>query len=206
MYEWLKSYISNRKQYVNVNSNRSDLQHIICGVPQGSILGPLLFILYINYITNTSDVLDFILFADDTTILYSHKNIESQINLFNRELLEMSNWFKANKLSVTASKINFMVLGTPQMTKYGQNVADTNDASDVPNTCVILDGTELSRVKRTKFLGLTIDENLTWKYHIDIITKTVSCNIGVMNKIKQFVPERILNSLYRMLFVYFTVN
>ena len=93
VYEWFKSYLSNRKQYVNVNSNRSGLQHIICGVPQGSILGPLLFIIYINDITNTSDVLDFILFVDDTTILYSHKNIASQINFINRELFEVSNWF-----------------------------------------------------------------------------------------------------------------
>ena len=89
VYKWFKSYLSNRKQFVNVNSNRSGLQHIICGVPQGSILGPLLFIIYINDLTNTSDVLDFIfLFTDDTTILYSHKNIASQINFINRELLE----------------------------------------------------------------------------------------------------------------------
>ena len=88
VYEWFKSYLSNRKQYVNVNSNRSGLQHIICGVPQGSILGPLLFIICINDITNTSDVLDFILFADDTTILYSHKNIASRINFINRNYLK----------------------------------------------------------------------------------------------------------------------
>ena len=156
----------------------------------------MLFIIYINDITNTSDVLDLTLFADDTTILYSHKNIASQINFINRELLEVSNWFKANNLSVNTSKINFMVLGTPQKTKYSHNVADTNEESDVPNTSVILDGTELSRVKTTKFPGLTIDENVTWKYHIDNITKMISCNIGVMNKIKQFVPERILYSLY----------
>ena len=67
---------------------------------------------------------------------------------------------------------------------------------NVPNTSVILDGTEPSRVQTTKFLGFTIDENLTWKYHIDNITKTISCNIDVMNKIKQFVPKRILYSLY----------
>ena len=141
--KWFKSYLSNRKQYVNVNSKRSGLLHILCCIPQGSILGPLLFIIYINDITNTSDVLDFILFADDTTILFSHKNIASQINVFNRELLEVSNWVKANKLSINASKTNFMVLGTPQMTKYSHNVADTNDESDVPYTSVILDGTDL---------------------------------------------------------------
>ena len=158
-------FVSNRKQYVNVNPNRSDLQNIICAVPQGSILGPLLFIVYTNDITNTSDVLDFILFADDTTILYSHKDIASQINFINRQLLEVSNWFKANKLSVNVSKTNFMVLGTPQITKYSHNVADTKDKSDVPNTSVSLDGTKLSLVKTTKFLGLTIDENLTYVWN-----------------------------------------
>ena len=80
----------------------------MCGVPQGSILGPLLFILYVNDTTNTSNVLDFILFADDTTILYSHENIESQISVVNAELKEASNWFK--KLSVNASKTNYIMV------------------------------------------------------------------------------------------------
>ena len=110
--EWFKNYLSNRKQYVSYNSCDSELKDIVCGVPQGSILGPLLFILYVNDITNTSDVLEFILFADDTTILYSHPNIENQINRINEELKEVSNWFKANKLSVNASKTNYMILRT----------------------------------------------------------------------------------------------
>ena len=92
--EWSKNYLSNRKQYVSYNLCDSELKDIICGVPQGAILGPLLFILYVNDITNTSDVLEFILFADDTTILYSHPNIENQINRINEELKEVSNWFK----------------------------------------------------------------------------------------------------------------
>ena len=104
-----------KKQYVSYNSCDSELKDIVCGVPQGSILGPLLFIFYVNDITNTSDVFEFILSADDTTILYSHPNIENQINKINEELKEVSNWFKANKLSVNASKINYMILGTPRM-------------------------------------------------------------------------------------------
>ena len=134
----------------------------MCGVPQRSILGPLLFILYVNDITSTSNVLDFILFADDTTILYSHENIESQISVVNAELKEVSNWIKTNKLSVNASKTNYMILKTSQMTSV--KAQDFN---------VILDDTILDRVLNTQFLGVLIDENLTLKCHFDCILKTL---------------------------------
>ena len=184
--EWFKNYLNNRKQYVFHNNCKSDLKDIVCGVPQGSILGPLLFILYVNDIIYTSNVLDFILFADDTTILYSHKDISSKTNTINEELKEVSNWFKANKLSVNASKTNYMILGTPHMT--------SRKTSD--NSNIVLNDTNLERVKVTKFLGVLIDECLTWKNHIDCISKTISRNIGVMNKLKHSIPHCILRTLY----------
>ncbi len=98
-------------------------------------MGPLLFILYINDITFISDVLDFVLFADDTTILYSDKNINGKRALINNELKEVSNWFQATKLSVNASKTNYMLLGTPHMTGKRQD-----------GVSVILDNTQLDRV------------------------------------------------------------
>ena len=113
--DWFKNYLSNRKQHVSFNSIESEQKDIVCGVPQGSILGPLLYIRYVNDNIDTSDVLDFILFADDTTILYSHSNIENQINLINEELSEVSNRFKANEMSVNASKTNYAILKTPHM-------------------------------------------------------------------------------------------
>ena len=140
----------------------------------------------ISYIKCTSNVLDFILFADDTTILYSHKDLSSKIDVVNEELEEVSNWFKANKLSVNASKINFMILGTPKMTSTKTH-QDFN---------ITLNDTLLERVKFTKFLGVLIDECLTWKNHIDCISKTISRNIGVMNKLKYAIPGRILKTLY----------
>ena len=135
----------NRKQYVSYNSCKSQLKDIVCGVPQGSILGPLLFILYVNDITSSCNVLDFILFADDTTIIYSHENIESQISD-----IEVSNWFKTSKLSVNASKTNYMILGTSHMT----SVKAQQDFN------VILDDTFWKVKKNTKFLGVLIDESL----------------------------------------------
>ena len=181
--EWFKNYLSNRTQYVSYNNCKSSLRDIVCGVPQGSILGPLLFILYVNDITFTSNVLDFILFADDTTILYSHKDINSQVNVVNGELKEVSNWFKANKLSVNASKTNYMIF-------HMTSVKVRKDLN------VSLNNTTLERVQYTKFLGDLIDECLTWKQHIDCVSKTVSRNIGVMNKLKYSIPGRILHTLY----------
>ena len=92
------------------------------------------------------------MFADDTTILYSHKDLSSKIDVVNEELEEVSNWFKANKLSVNASKTNFMVLGTPKMTSTKTH-HDFN---------ITLHDTLLERVKFTKFLGVLIDVCLTW--------------------------------------------
>ena len=130
-------------------------------------------------------MLQFILFADDTTILFSDKDISNKADLINMELKEVTNWFKTNKLSVNASKTNFMIMGTTHQTSKPEN-----------SIKVILDNVELSRVNKTKFLGVLIDENLTWKDHIDAISKTMSRNVGMINKLKHFVPKRILLSLY----------
>ena len=94
------------------------MEKLTCGVPQGSILGPLLFILYVNDIVNTSSVLDFVLFADDTIILYSHEDLASKIDVVNNELKEVTNWFKANRLSVNAKKDKLYVTrNTPKKLK-----------------------------------------------------------------------------------------
>ena len=113
---WFTSSLENRKQFVKYQSCDSEYKNIKCGVPQGSILGPLLFILYVNDITNTTSLFEIILFADDTTLLYSHPEISSKIDPINKELNEISNWFKANKLSVNASETNYTILGTSHIT------------------------------------------------------------------------------------------
>ena len=185
---WFKSYLSNRTQYVYYSNCKSEKFDIICGVPQGSILGPLLFILYINDIVNTSNMLQFILFADDTATLFSDQDISSTVYLINTELKEVTNWFKTNKLSVNARKTNVMIMGTTYQTSKPEN-----------SIKVMLDNVELSCVNKTKFLGVLIDENLTWKDHIDAISKTMSRNVRMINKLKHFVPERILLSLFYIL-------
>ena len=136
----------------------------------------MLFILYVNDIILTTNALQFALFEDDTTITYSHTDIISQFDLINNELKEICNRFKANKLSVNASKTNYMLLGTSHKTQLNHD-----------NIHIILDKTNLERVHKTKFLGVTIDENLTWKNHIDNISKNISKGVGIINKLKLFV-------------------
>ena len=98
--DWIKSYLENRKQFVQYDDVISDCKEILCGVPQGSILGPKLLILYINDICNISEIMKFVLFADDTYILCKHENYVSLYELVNIELSKLSKWFSINKLSL----------------------------------------------------------------------------------------------------------
>ena len=108
-HSWISSYLSNRKQFVQYDSVCSAHSVISCGVPQGSILGPLLFLIYINDLCNVSKVLDFILFADDTNIFFSHRNEDYLQNTLNVELDNVTNWCQANRLSINIKKSKFMI-------------------------------------------------------------------------------------------------
>ena len=109
--DWITNYLSDRKQYVVYNNTKSDEKHITCGVPQGSILGPILFLLYINDICNVSDILFPILFADDNTnIFLNGKHIDELVKCMNCELNKVVIWLAANKLSLNIKKTHFMIL------------------------------------------------------------------------------------------------
>ena len=106
--EWFKSYLTNRKQYVYINGETSQLKDITCGVPQGSVLGPLLFLIYINDLPNISDVLKFFLFADDTNIYYEAESPEKLELVINKELKKLQAWLVVNRLSLNIDKTNFI--------------------------------------------------------------------------------------------------
>ena len=146
--QWLESYLSNRKQYVVYNSVNSDMEDVKCGVPQGSILGPLLFLVYINDLSLQSDVLKNVLFADDANFLVQGKNIDVLVHNLNRELLRISEWFKCNKLSVNVKKTKVMLFSSGRR------------AYDKSKIVVQIDGTTIELVSNIKFLGVIIDENL----------------------------------------------
>ena len=152
--DWFKSYFSNIKQFVRYQMHDSVHKIINCGVPQGSILGPLLFILYINVIVNTTSLLELILFVDNTTLFFSHPDIASQNEIIiNIELQEICNWFQANKLSVNACKTNYMVLGTHHNTR---KFIDINQDIDVLNDSESTNSRDFEKVKlNIKFNGVS---------------------------------------------------
>ena len=183
--KWFKSYLENRQQYVYYNNASSSLMPILCGVPQGSILGPLLFILYINDIINCSKIIHFILFADDTNLFFSGRDYCRLIDTVNMELSKLSKWFMANKLSMNIKKTNFIIFGNKFIPCTPK---DLN-----------IDGLILERVKTTKFLGVYLDEKLNWNHHIHHISVKIAKGLGMLNRVKSFLPRNILLMVYSTL-------
>ena len=186
VWSWIKSYLSNRQQYVSIDDVNSPISHINCGVPQGSILGPLLFLIYVNDIVNSSPILSFVLFADDTNILLSHNNLRELINIMNLELINVSSWFKSNKLSLNISKTHFMHFQTTRRSvTLSQNI--------------IIDNIPLNQEEYVKFLGITIDKHLSWGQHINNVSSSIARGIGILYKLKHFLPEHSLLMIYNAL-------
>ena len=109
MINWFKSYLENRSQYVTYNEKRSDIKDVICGVPQGSILRPLLFLIYINDVASVSSKLYYVLFADDTNVFISGNNLRKLINTLHIELDKLYTWLQSNKLTLNLLKTHYMV-------------------------------------------------------------------------------------------------
>ena len=142
--------MTSRKQYVNIQDKSSEHKEILCGVPQGSILGPKLIIIYINEICNISPTLKFTLFADYTNIFYSGNNI-NMCKSISRELNIVNEWFCVNKLSLNLEKTHFILF---------------TNCKSVKNPVIKINDNVIERVKVTKFLGIYINENLSWMDHI----------------------------------------
>ena len=168
---------------VKYKSEKSDSLTIKCGVPQGSVLGPLLFLVYMNDISRCSEILSTILFADDTNLFLSHKNLVTLKETMNRELSKIASWLSANKLSLNIKKTHFIIFKS-RGKKSNQNVSIT------------INNQEIEQVKYTKFLGLYIDDEFTWKYHIDQVATKISKMTGIMAKARHYLSQKTLQTIY----------
>ena len=170
---WFESYLTGQKQYINFeindNNGKTELLEIICGIPQGLILGPLLFIIFINNLSQVSDILQPIMFADDTNLFCSSNDIKTLFLNTNLELKKISEWFRANKLSLNEDKTTFTLFHRIQ------------DRDNLPLRLPILkiNDYDIKRSSSIKFLGVLVDEHLSWTDHINILENKLSKNLGL---------------------------
>jgi hypothetical protein len=181
--KWIESYLHNRSQFVEINSHKSPNLPIKCGVPQGSILGPLLFLIYINDISNSTNG-NILSFADDTTIFLSDFDPVQLFIRANACISDIFDWFCANKLSLNTRKTNYMLI-QPSKKKY-----------DFSNLNISVNGNMLSRENCCKFLGIYIDESLSWRKHSKYINSKISRSLFAMKQAKVFLPKESLRTLY----------
>ena len=178
--DFIKNYLSNRKQFTVVNEHKSRELLIEIGVPQGSVLGPLLFLLYINDLPFASLLLTK-LYADDTCLIFSAKTIDELQVVINREMIKIQNWMFSNKLSINYKKTKFMIINK------GQNHAPFR---------LYINDNRIQQVNCFKYLGVRIDDKLQWKEQIKFIEGKLSSACGAMYRLRQTIDTKILRTFY----------
>jgi Reverse transcriptase (RNA-dependent DNA polymerase) len=202
---WFTSYLSNRQQRVEINGKLSNVKNINISILQGSILGPILFLCFINDLPNCTELLT-LLFADDTACLISGSDIRDVIKKANTELQKIANWFRANRMAVNVSKTKFIIF-KPKGAKLNLNdnegvVYNDNEIGAVPDESKI---TNLTRVysnhpdpahRTYKLLGVLLDENLSFDQHCQYVHSKISQSNYIINRAKNFLPTSALKTLY----------
>ena len=184
----IRSYLSNRQQFVSINGFESSKLSIKCGVPQGSTLGPLLFLLYINDLrfSITSSIISH--FADDTCITLASKKLKSLETVLNYDLKLCSEWLKANRLSLNADKSKLLLFQSKKK------------PIDYSKISIKLNGTKLIPADQVKYLGIFVDKHLGWDYQINHLSNKLSRANGVLYKLRSFCSRDTLLSVYYSLF------
>ena len=189
----IKSYMTNRNQFVQFLDEKSNLAPVRYGVPQGSVLGPLLFLLYINDIVNATIGGDFVLYADDTNIFVAANSREGVYEKANKVLNCMYSYMASNKLHINMSKCNYMYF-RPNIANY-QICARSREMLKLS-----INGKNIKQVAATKFLGVVIDEDLSWIPHVEYLNKKLKSCCGAIKRIMNYIPDSQFVNIYHSLF------
>ena len=183
--KWFSSYLTNRMQYTCVNGAESSSQRMHCGISQGSNLGPLLFIIYINDLSSCLRNCKTSLYADDTCLYYASPNPHTLTESLNTDLLSIEAWLKRNRLALNVKKCEFLLIGTKKRLKS----AVVED--------VIIQNVPINRVTHLKYLGVVIDQHLDWAKHIECIGKKISKDIHLMKRIRPYITQQTALIFYK---------
>ena len=170
---WMKSYLSSRSQYVTIDGTNSASKPLQYGVPQGSILGPLLFIIYINDLPGISKIARFILYADDANIIITSNNIHDINEKVNTVGNQLAQWVACNGLALNLKKTNYMIFSRQKV--------------ELPTPLKISNVT-IERKTEARFLGVIFDEKLNWNSHVTHLKAKMSRYVGIMYKVKRYLP------------------
>ena len=187
---FLMSFVRNRKYFVHINELNSKTNIVNIGVPQGSTLGPLLFLLYVNDMKSASSLLKFVQFADDTTLAYSCEDFYLLQRTLETEAQKVMEWLLANKLLVNLTKTHVMLFSFKR---------------HIPKLSIKINNIELEEKNEINFLGVQIDNKLSWKAHIVHICNKVSKSIAILRLVRSVFPKNILKMIYMSL-VYSYLN
>ena len=186
--QWFADYLSNRFQFVKYRETMSQYFKTSCGVPQGSVLGPTLFLIYINDLPNSTKIFNFRLFADDSNLFHTFKTGQKDIDMneVNTDLNKVQQWCYANKVTINLSKSNYMII------KGKRRSVQVKGALEIS-------GSKLLEVDKASFVGLQIDKHLTWIEHIKMVNRNIRSKVGILFRIRHYVPQNILVLLYKAL-------
>ena len=187
-----RSYLTNRKQCCKVNGKISNIESITCGVPQGSCLGPLLFIIYINDLHLQMKHCDVNMYADDTSLMFASDSVTHINDCVNDDLNNLKSWLQGNKLSLNVAKTHSLVVGSRKRLK------DIND-DRVAKPSFVVGEANVSIVENIKYLGVIVDKHLSWDEQISAVTKKVSRGLGMLRFSKKYLPIVTVQKMYRSL-------
>ena len=184
----IQSYLTNRNQYVSLNGFDSEINNLNIGVPQGSSLGPLLFLIYINDFRLCLNETSSGHFADDTFVMYSNKKLKTIETVVNTELKQVSKWLKLNKLSLNSDKTNLIFFHSKQRILNYDGIS------------IKFDNKRLVPVDNIKYLGMYFDKHLSWDYHIQQLSKKLSRANGIISKLRHNAPIQTCLQVYYAIF------
>ena len=185
--KWFSSYLNNRNQVVSCNNTLSYKKSVNIGVPQGTILGPILYLLFVNDFADTLiGNIESIMYADDSSLYCCGDNINEMSLKLQNGLDVASKWFHDNRLLINSSKSNSILLGSRQ------RVMDINLDVSISNET-------LQQVAASKFLGLIVDSSIQWSEHVDYLIKKLSPKLGLLYHLSKFLPQDSLKTIYMTL-------